>query len=227
MADIPSYFSGISPPTSSSNIITKVLPGVAGLSEGSLLNAIVLRHDANGNPVLGTKGGELTIATRLILASDSALVLKILSATPLAAPQVSSAKGRQQVRESNFRAQVISVDGKQPQPAALPPQTSSGQPSVPTPTSQENFDIVRAVPTPAGGQAKADVSSQTGQAPVVQQSSSASTQNDASVVRISNGAQTSAVVITPSGDAGKYLPAQTTVPQAKSSVPAPVLHSSD
>lgn len=236
-ADIPSSFTGqITPAAGSHNVITKVPAGTSGLAEGGLLNAVVLRHDASGNPVLGTQSGELTIASKLALQNGASLVLRILTLRTAVAPPAGGQAKTGQVKESAFRAQIVSVNGKAPElPAQQPQSGQAGQTT--TPTKQEGYDIVRAV-TPFTGQASTGATEGAkAQAQGKSQVSQASSQSDASIIKISNGARTEAVVITPSSDSPKFLPRIPAVstesygasgaPQQQNTSPAPPLKASD
>jgi len=126
MADIPPIpatnpVAGTTPTAPAPPPSLLALPqAVANLSVGTLLNATVQSTDANGNTVLSTQNGQLTVASKVPLPSDSSLVLKV------SANNVNSTNNTGNI----FQARVVSVDGQPfnpPTAAAAPANAANTQ----------------------------------------------------------------------------------------------------
>ena len=195
-ADIPSSFSGpIIPAAGSQNVIGKIPPGIVKLAEGTLVNAIVLRHDAAGNAVLGLQGGELTVKSLIPLPNGSALVLKIIGNQLIKASETSAPKEPTQTKplaEFDLRAQIVLINGKPPQP----PASAEGQQA-----DHSGYNIVKAILPQTSSHSSAQAGAQ--QSIVT----SAESSSNASIIKLSGGTITDAIVITPSPmGTEKFLP---------------------
>ncbi len=197
-SNIPPSLGGTVPPTAGSrNVIGKVPSGLATLPQGGLLNALVVRHDASGNPVLATQNGEFTVSSRIPLPTGSNLVLKLLSSPPhLQSPPSSGSSQADINAQLNFRAQVISIDGKAP---------NLLQGNNPAGTADTSHAVIKAVAYQPGNSAGVAPAGNTAQ---TQLTTTSPASNNAAVVNISNGTILESVVVNPSADAAKFLPVQ-------------------
>ncbi len=166
--------------TASSSVSSRGHMNLSGLPKGGVIDAVVIRQDSIGNPVLkinvsGNVTSEITVQSKSPLPVNSSLVLKVLVNTLNNSGNV----GKNPL-PPDFQAQILTINGK----------------SLQTSQSVAGADILRAVIP----QSLANSSNTT-------PSQSTATSTNSSIVNISNGAILNAIVINPSSNgAEKYLP---------------------
>ena len=171
-------------PPSGQQIILKIPEGLQNLTQGQLVEALVVRHDSHQHPLLrftreSFQQGELPVASRTPLPQGSSVVLRVLNNNIFQVLQSTNSQVAPQ-----FQAEIVTIDGKLP--------TISG---VPVTAEQAIVKALLPVVLPQAGSAVP-----TGQA--------AGGTSPATVLAVSNGAIIDATVIKPEQGASSYLPQQ-------------------
>ncbi|NDF12021.1 MAG: hypothetical protein EB060_04300 [Proteobacteria bacterium] len=199
----------VTPTNTARTVPAQVPQAIASLPAGTVLNALVLKNDKNGNVVISTTQGAFTVSSPIPLKEGATLQLRVYLNQPVTGGSNSLTSAQ------HFQAQILSIDGK---PAPLPTQnpnptaaTTQPQPNTNPPTSQ-----VLVATDPATGKPAPIITAvnQQGQQTLVDNAAKASVNTvvpaAATVVRVTGGATLRAVLISPAPDAENFLPPATT-----------------